>query len=120
MLTNNKKFGLIGKDISYSFSKKYFTEKFAQDLYEDCSYENFDILNIEDFPSVLKNNPNLKGLNVTIPYKESIFPFLDKISKNAKKIGAVNCITISKNKKLKGYNTDFYGFKKSINLPVSR
>jgi shikimate dehydrogenase len=114
MLTNNKKFGLIGKDISYSFSKKYFTEKFAQDLYEDCSYENFDILNIEDFPSVLKNNPNLKGLNVTIPYKESIIPYLDTVSEKAFQIGAVNVIRFTKKGNLKGYNSDWFGFKKSL------
>jgi shikimate dehydrogenase len=114
MLTNNKKFGLIGKDISYSFSKKYFTEKFAQDLYEDCSYENFDILNIEDFPSILKNNPNLKGLNVTIPYKESIIPYLDTVSEKAFQIGAVNVIRFTKKGNLKGYNSDWFGFKKSL------
>ena len=114
MLTNNKKFGLIGKDISYSFSKKYFTEKFAQDLYEDCSYENFDILNIEDFPSILKNNPNLKGLNVTIPYKESIIPYLDTVSDKAFQIGAINVIRFTKKGNLKGYNSDWFGFKKSL------
>jgi shikimate dehydrogenase len=114
MLTNNKKFGLIGKDISYSFSKKYFTEKFAQDLYEDCSYENFDILNIEDFPSILNNNPNLKGLNVTIPYKESIIPYLDTVSEKAFQIGAVNVIRFTKKGNLKGYNSDWFGFKKSL------
>lgn len=114
MLPNNKKFGLIGKDISYSFSKKYFTEKFAQDLYEDCSYENFDIPNIEDFPSILKNNPNLKGLNVTIPYKESIIPYLDTVSDKAFQIGAVNVIRFTKKGNLKGYNSDWFGFKKSL------
>ncbi len=114
MLTNNKKFGLIGKDISYSFSKKYFTEKFSQDLYEDCSYENFDISNIEDFPNVLKNNPNLKGLNVTIPYKESIIPYLDTVSDKAFQIGAVNVIRFTKKGNLKGYNSDWFGFKKSL------
>lgn len=114
MLPNNKKFGLIGKDISYSFSKKYFTEKFAQDLYEDCSYENFDIPNIEDFPSILKNNHNLKGLNVTIPYKESIIPYLDTVSDKAFQIGAVNVIRFTKKGNLKGYNSDWFGFKKSL------
>lgn len=114
MLPNNKKFGLIGKDISYSFSKKYFSEKFAQDLYEDCSYENFDIPNIEDFPSILKNNSNLKGLNVTIPYKESIIPYLDTVSDKAFQIGAVNVIRFTKKGNLKGYNSDWFGFKKSL------
>lgn len=114
MLPNNKKFGLIGKDISYSFSKKYFTEKFSQDQYENYNYENFDIPNIEEFPNILKNNPNLKGLNVTIPYKEAIIPFLDTVSDKAYKIGAVNIIRVTKNGNLKGYNSDWYGFKKSL------
>lgn len=109
-----RKFGLIGKNISYSFSKKYFSEKFINNHFHNCEYENYDIKNIKEITEIIAKTKGLVGLNVTIPYKESIFPFLDKISKNAKKIGAVNCITISKNKKLKGYNTDFYGFKKSI------
>lgn len=114
MLPNNKKFGLIGKNISYSFSKKYFTEKFSKDLYEDCVYENFDIQSIDEFPSILINNPNLKGLNVTIPYKEAIIPYLDTISDKAFKIGAVNVIRFTKKGNLKGYNSDWYGFKKSL------
>lgn len=113
-MENNKKFGLIGKDISYSFSKKYFTEKFSQDLFDDCTYENFDIPNIEEFPNILKNNPDLKGLNVTIPYKEAIIPFLDTLSDKAFKIGAVNVIRFTKKGNLKGYNSDWYGFKKSL------
>lgn len=113
-MENNKKFGLIGKDISYSFSKKYFTDKFSKDLFDDCSYENFDIKTIEDFPDILKNNPDLKGLNVTIPYKEAIIPFLDSMSEKAFKIGAVNVIRFTKKGNLKGYNSDWYGFKKSL------
>jgi len=114
MQPNNKKFGLIGRNISYSFSKKYFTEKFSQDLFEDYTYENFDILNIEEFPNILKNNPNLKGLNVTIPYKEAIIPYLDTLSDKAYNIGAVNVICITKKGNLKGYNSDWYGFKKTL------
>lgn len=113
-MENNKKFGLIGRDISYSFSKKYFTEKFSKDLFDDCTYENFDIPNIEEFPNILKNNPDLKGLNVTIPYKESIIPFLDTLSDKAFKIGAVNVIRFTKKGNLKGYNSDWYGFKKTL------
>jgi shikimate dehydrogenase len=112
--TNHKKFGLIGKDISYSFSKKYFTEKFSDPLFEDCEYENFDIPSIDEFPTVLKNNPTLKGLNVTIPYKEAVIPFLDLLSDKAFKIGAVNVIRFTKKGNLKGYNSDWYGFKKSL------
>lgn len=113
-METNKKFGLIGKGISYSFSKKYFTEKFSKELFDDCTYENFDIASIEEFPNILKNNPDLKGLNVTIPYKEAIIPFLDTMSDKAFRIGAVNVIRFTKKGNLKGYNSDWYGFKKSL------
>jgi len=89
------KFGLIGKDISYSFSKKYFSKKFIQLQLDHYSYENFDIQSIDDFPIILnKNINNLKGLNVTIPYKEDIFKYLDEIDEDIKEIGAVNTIKI--------------------------
>ena len=107
-------FGLIGKNISYSFSKTYFTDKFKKEGIENCGYDTFDLYSINHLSSILKKNPNLKGLNVTIPYKEKVIPFLHKLSKKASKIGAVNCIKISKKGKLKGYNTDCYGFKKSL------
>ncbi len=108
------KFGLIGKDIEYSFSRAYFKNKFeAGEL--PHSYVNFDLKNIDEFPRIIKNTKHLKGLNVTIPYKEAVIPFLDKLNKKAKKIGAVNTIKITKKGKLIGYNTDYYGFKKSIN-----
>ncbi|MBF7091417.1 shikimate dehydrogenase [Flavobacterium sp. ALJ2] len=109
-----RRFGLLGKNISYSFSKGYFTEKFNDEHFKGCSYENFDIPEINHFAALIKNNPDLKGLNVTIPYKEQILPFLDKLSKKATLIGAVNTIKFTKKGKLKGYNTDYYGFKKSL------
>ena len=112
--TIQKQFGLVGKNISYSFSKNYFTEKFSTEHFIGCSYENFDIQIIEEFSSIIKNSPNLKGLNVTIPYKESIIPFLDKLSKKATEIGAVNVVRFTKKKKIKGYNSDYYGFGKSL------
>ncbi|MQP52932.1 MULTISPECIES: shikimate dehydrogenase [unclassified Flavobacterium] len=108
------KFGLIGRNISYSFSKKYFNEKFEIGHFDNCEYKNYDIESIKEFPKVITEIKGLRGLNVTIPYKEEIIPYLDKLSKTAKKIGAVNCVTISKKKNLKGYNTDYHGFKKSI------
>lgn len=111
---NYRLFGLIGKNISYSFSKKYFTDKFEKEGLLNCSYENFDLQIITQFPGIIRNNPSLKGLNVTIPYKEKIIPYLDQLNKKAAKIGAVNCIKITKKRKLKGYNTDYYGFKKSL------
>ena len=107
-------FGLVGKNISYSFSKGYFGEKFEKLNLKDYSYDNLDIQNIEDFPEFLKQNPTISGLNVTIPYKEAIIPYLDKLSKRATEIGAVNTIKITKSGKLKGFNTDYIGFQKSI------
>lgn len=106
-------FGLIGRNISYSFSKQYFNNKFENEKLPH-SYNNFDLTEIIEFPNILSTHPKLKGLNVTIPYKEQIIPFLDGLSKNAKFIGAVNTIKINQNGILKGYNTDFYGFKKSL------
>ena len=76
------KYGLIGKNIGYSFSKNFFTSKFEKEKRHD-SYNNFDIQCIDEFPNIISENPNIKGLNVTIPYKESIIPFLNKIDKEA-------------------------------------
>jgi len=109
-----EKYGLIGKNISYSFSKKYFTDKFTAENNPNFSYENFDISDISELQSIVAQTIYIKGLNVTIPFKETVFPFLDKINKKALHIGAVNTIKITKKNKLKGYNTDYYGFKKSI------
>lgn len=109
-----KRFGLLGRNINYSFSKGYFTDKFNCENFAGCTYENFDIPEITAFPEVIKSTSDLKGLNVTIPYKETVIPFLDKLSKKAELIGAVNTIKITKKGKLKGYNTDYYGFKKSL------
>jgi shikimate dehydrogenase len=111
---SRRQFGLIGRNISYSFSKKYFTEKFALGHLIDCSYENFDLQSIEEFPALISGNPDLKGLNVTIPYKEAVIPYLSKLSKTAAQIGAVNVIRFTKKGKLKGYNSDYYGFMKSL------
>ena len=107
------RFGLVGRNISYSFSKGYFTEKFALQGLSEHSYENFDIKSIDEFPKLVQESKGLKGLNVTIPYKEAVIPYLKNLSEDAEKIGAVNTIKISKNG-LKGYNTDVYGFQKSI------
>ena len=91
------KFGLVGKNISYSFSKNFFTQKFIELNLDDYEYQNFDINSISDFPKVLASN--VKGLNITIPYKEQVIPFLDDIDEEAKEIGAVNTIKfIDKNK----------------------
>lgn len=107
------KFGLIGKNIDYSFSRSYFSDKFTKENLPH-SYVNFDIQHISEVKDILKNNKSLGGLNVTIPYKEAIIPYLDKLDKRAKKIGAVNTIKRTKKGKLIGYNTDYFGFKKSL------
>ena len=109
-----QQFGLVGKNISYSFSKAHFTKKFEFLNLPDYTYENLDFQDISELTNFIKNNPNLKGLNVTIPYKETIIPFLDTLSKKASEIGAVNTIRLTKNGKLKGYNTDYYGFQKAL------
>ncbi len=114
MAKTNFLFGLIGKNIAYSFSPKYFKEKFNVLGLTDYDYQNFDLPEIDLLPKIVKENPNLKGLNVTIPYKETVIPLLDKISKKATEIGAVNTIRFTRKNKLKGYNTDYYGFKKSL------
>ena len=111
-------FGLIGKDISYSFSKKFFTQKFINEGLNNCSYENYDISSIYKLLEVL-NDSKIKGLNVTIPYKESVIELLNHIDPIAKKIGAVNTIKIDKQNKLLGYNTDYIGFKKSLESNIS-
>ncbi|MFK7832336.1 MAG: shikimate dehydrogenase [Winogradskyella sp.] len=107
------KFGLVGRDISYSFSRGYFADKFKDDNLPH-SYVNFDLQSITELSEIIKETKNLKGLNVTIPYKEQVIPLLDKLDKRAAKIGAVNTIKITKNKKHIGYNTDYYGFKNSL------
>lgn len=106
-------FGLIGHPLTHSFSKKYFSEKFEKEQITNCTYELFDIENIEKLNEILKSTKNLKGLNITIPYKEQVIPFLSELSPEAKKIGAVNTIKID-NEKLIGYNTDYHGFKQSL------
>lgn len=106
------KYGLLGKNISYSFSQGYFTQKFKELNLTDHSYQNFDIPDISQFPSILEEK-GLKGLNVTIPYKEEVIPFLNELDPVAKEIGAVNTIKFTKDG-LKGFNTDAFGFEASI------
>ncbi len=106
-------YGLIGKGIDYSFSRSYFRQKFKEKGLIYHSYQNFDCENLTQVLETLKQK-NLKGVNVTIPYKEKIIPYLDTISKEANEIRAVNTISINENGKLLGYNTDYYGFQKSL------
>ena len=98
-----KTFGLIGKNIDYSFSRGYFKDKFETNKL-DCTYKNFDLENIESFEKLKENSTAFSGFNVTIPYKEEILPYLDSVDSEAKEIGAINTIKI-KNNQLIGYNT---------------
>ncbi|MCW5909845.1 MAG: shikimate dehydrogenase [Cyclobacteriaceae bacterium] len=108
-----KKFGLIGATVSHSFSKSYFDEKFFRDGLRDYHYDLYSLPTIEDLKKLLTDNPELVGLNVTIPYKEVVLKFLSEIDTDAKKIGAVNVIKIQDGK-LKGYNTDADAFYESL------
>ena len=108
-----KKYGLIGKNINYSFSKDYFNKKFRKENILNSSYKNFDLKEIGDFKSLIQQK-DLLGLNVTIPYKKSIIKFLDEIDEEAQKIKAVNTLVFNNKKGIIGYNTDCYGFKKSL------
>ena len=118
---NSNVYALVGKNISYSFSRGYFTSKFEELKLQNNEYINFDIQSIKELPQKIKEQQHhLRGLNVTIPYKLDVFNYLDKIDKTAQKVGAVNTIKISKKGKLKGFNTDVYGFKKSLKPLVKK
>jgi shikimate dehydrogenase len=108
-----KLFGLIGYPLGHSFSKQYFNEKFEKDGLEDIFFDLFPLKEINDFSSLIDEYPNLKGIAVTIPYKQSVMHLLNECSEEALAIGAVNCISISRGY-LKGYNTDVIGFEKSF------
>ncbi len=108
-----KQYALIGNPLTHSFSKRYFTNKFEVEQIADCEYELHQLASIDEFPELLKAHANLHGINVTIPYKESVIPFLDELSEDAAEIGAVNTISIN-NGILKGYNTDVLGFRDSL------
>ncbi|PIF44272.1 shikimate dehydrogenase [Chryseobacterium sp. 52] len=113
-MDSNKKLGLIGKNISYSFSKKFFEDKFQKLMLKDFTYDIFDLNEINEVENLLTDS-ELLGFNVTIPYKEKIIDYLDSLSDEAEKIGAVNCVLIHDGKKT-GYNTDAFGFEKTLLL----
>ena len=112
-----KKYGLLGYPLGHSFSRNYFNQKFEAERI-DAEYLNFEIPELKEIKNVIKENPELNGLNVTIPYKEQVIPYLDDLDEDARLIGAVNVIKFSKGLfgkvKLKGYNSDIIGFKQSI------
>jgi shikimate dehydrogenase len=106
-------YGLIGKSLGHSFSQEYFRNKFKELSLTDSDYLNFEFNSIDSFKHWITEHPDIKGLNVTVPYKSEIIPYLDSLDSEAKKIGAVNVINIVKGK-LKGYNTDHGGFLNSL------
>lgn len=111
-----EQYGLLGFPLKHSFSKKFFTDKFLNEN-RDATYINFEISDIAELKNIIDTHPNLKGLNVTIPYKEQVIPLLDNLSPEAEAIGAVNVIQIKRTENdihLKGFNSDIIGFKKSI------
>ncbi len=111
-----KKYGLLGYPLTHSFSKRYFTERFEKENIES-TYDNFEIDSITKFPDVVKNNPEVVGFNVTIPYKEQVIPYLDELNDSAREIQAVNTIRVTRTENgihLKGFNTDTYGFETSL------
>ena len=112
-----KHYGLIGYPLTHSFSRNFFLEKIKSEKLTDVSYTNFPIKSINKLPDLISNVKELKGINVTSPYKEDIIKYLDDIDEEAKEIGAVNVVKINKINELlslKGYNTDVYGFVSSI------
>ncbi|MGI4751964.1 MAG: shikimate dehydrogenase family protein [Janthinobacterium lividum] len=126
-----KKYGLIGFPLTHSFSKKYFTEKFEKEGIEDCSYELFELENLSNFPEFIKANPDLCGLNVTIPHKIGAVYYMNWMDDEAKKVEAINCIKVIQESavaaafsgevgfvdqdfRLEGYNTDIHGFENSL------
>ena len=114
MATNKKlNFGLLGKNIDYSFSPGYFAKKFERENLQYCDYRNFDCATVEEVFSTIQRT-DLKGLNVTIPYKEKVIPAMDDLSPTAKAIGAVNTIIFTEDGKRIGDNTDAYGFERAL------
>jgi shikimate dehydrogenase len=107
-------FGLIGRSLSHSFSQAYFTQKFYNLGLEDCRYELFELASPRELPDLLAKHPDLAGLNVTIPYKEQIWPYLTDVASSAALVGAVNVIELQTDGSLIGHNTDYVGFRESL------
>lgn len=109
------RYGLIGYPLSHSFSKEYFAHKFEREGIPNATYELFPLDTIEALPELLQEHPDLVGLNVTIPYKQQVIPFLTRLDAVAERIGAVNTIKVhAKSSEYVGYNSDYYGFKQSL------
>lgn len=114
MSSASKLYGLIGKPVKHSFSKDYFTKKFAALDLKHHQYQLFELAHIEEFTTLIEDHPQLLGLNVTIPYKKLVIPYMTSLSPEAEKIGAVNTIKITATGALIGYNTDYFGFLSSL------
>jgi len=106
-------FGIIGYPLGHSFSKKYFNEKFVREGLDGHYYEAFPLEEVHQLPGLIKSLPNLRGLNVTIPYKEQVLPYLEKLDEEAGQVGAVNVIRVEEGI-LTGYNSDIHGFEKDL------
>lgn len=113
-----RQFGLIGKTLKHSFSKKYFVDKFSKENISDCSYDLFELDTIAQLKDLLKGTPELKGFNVTIPYKQEVMTYLTVLDYSAERVGAVNVVKLE-GEQLIGYNSDYYGFKESLNRWIS-
>jgi len=107
-------FGLIGYPVSHSFSPSYFARKFSREQIKNCDYQLFPLKQAAEFAELVKANPNLRGVNVTIPHKQAIMPLLHEVHPVAQKIGAVNVVKVFPDGRLKGFNSDYIGFKKSL------
>ena len=106
-------FGLIGYPLGHSFSKQYFSEKFAREGISDARYELFPLPDIAALPDLLRQHPDLCGLNVTVPHKQTVLPYLHELDETAQAVGAVNCIRIREGR-FRGFNTDVVGFEQSL------
>ncbi|MFC6222568.1 shikimate dehydrogenase family protein [Hymenobacter artigasi] len=109
-----RQFGLIGRTLNYSFSQTYFNQKFYSQSLADHAYELFELATVDELPALLAAHPNLAGLNVTIPYKETVVPYLDELATSARRVGAVNVIEWLPDGRLRGHNTDLVGFRESL------
>lgn len=112
-----RKFGLVGFPLGHSFSKQYFSNKFLTESFTDCSYENYELENLDSIRDIISRDIEICGLNVTIPYKSDIFKFIDLADNEAVDVGAVNVLKIFRKENnliIKGFNTDVFGFRESL------
>lgn len=108
------RYGLIGRSLGHSFSREYFTEKFAREGLPGYRYDNFELADVAELPQLLARHPELAGLNVTIPYKRAVLPYLTRVDATAAELGAVNTIVRQASGDLVGYNTDVIGFRQTL------